>query len=141
MRWIYIDNWMILVVCIIFNVLIQVHFEIFLWINPLIMYHPDLRDRRVWLKLLYFDQVYSRKQLLNKLSNHFILFQLFYLQNFNKRGHFKICLSFHLLYLDDLARSEREELLFHFFLPLHLGVAYTRQFCRNFYSTSYLKVH
>ena len=62
--------------------LIHLIFQIFLWINQLKMFNRDLRESRVWLKLLYFDQFCSRNHLLNKLGNHFIVLYLIYLQKF-----------------------------------------------------------
>ena len=62
--------------------LIHLIFQIFHWINQLRIVKRDLRKSQVWLKLLYFDQFCSRKHLLNKLNNHFII--LFNLQKFEK---------------------------------------------------------
>ena len=44
------------------------------------MFNRDLRESRVWLKLLYFDKLCSTNHLLNKLNNHFIILYLYYLQ-------------------------------------------------------------
>ena len=84
---------------IILNVLTHLIFQIFLWINQLKMFNRYLIESRVWLKSLCFDELCSRNHLLNKLDNHFIILYL---------GDSKICIGFHLTYLDDFIRRERE---------------------------------
>ena len=90
------------------NVLMHLVFQIFLWINQLKSFTRDLRESRVWLKLLYFDQLFSRNHLLNKLGNHFIIFIYFIYKSLNEIRDSEICIGFHLSYLDDLTKSERE---------------------------------
>ena len=51
-----------------------------MWINQLKMFNRELRESRLWLKLLYFDQIFSRYHLLNKLENHLIILYLLYLR-------------------------------------------------------------
>ena len=70
------------------------------------MFNHDLRESRVWLKLLYFDQIYSVNHLLNKLKNHFIILYLFYLQTFEEVCI--LCSGFYLSYLNDLTKREQQ---------------------------------
>ena len=106
--WKYIEDWMIFVVSLpwkrdrevyfaCFEYILKIEwyllyhyleilknliFQIFLWINQLKMFNHDLRESRVWIKFLYFDQLCSGYHMLNKLDNHFIILYLFYLQKF-----------------------------------------------------------